>query len=76
MTFTEWQATRAGPAILTADQGGVYAGEMGWLYDGGFLTRTAEGFMVPLPQEELTFATLDEAERVLWAEWCESELNG
>ena len=71
MTFQEWQATRQGPQSL--GDVGVWEGERGYVYDGGFIAIQGEVFIVPMPQSEETFATLAEAEAYLWVEWCESQ---
>ena len=76
MTFEEWRAQGYYTPSLTDDEAGSYEGESGFSYPGGFIILNAEGFMVPLPQtQDHTFTTRDAAERFLWAEWCEGELN-
>lgn len=80
-TFEQWanQVTyyEAMPEVVA----GVYAGLPGRVYPAGFMVETDYGWMVPLPQDEREFHTVDaevsyeEPERFLWDEWCDGELN-
>lgn len=80
MTFQEWQAGRSAKRVLSHDEAGEYAGYYGYVYEAGFMTAATtmigDVYVVPLPQEEREFTSLNEAEAFLWAEWCDGELNG
>lgn len=75
MIFEQWQATGVSRTPMSEDEAGAYRGLSGRIYEGGFMVADQGYWLVPLPQEERTFATYQEAERCLWDEWCDWAVN-
>lgn len=72
--FEDWRKTRAFCSDLSPEFGEPWKCP-GFVYEGGFIAIEGGQFVVPMPQQEPRFASLDAAETFLWNEWVKDELG-
>lgn len=73
MTFDQWRALGKRVDSLDAESG--FELNAGREYPAGFVIILPGWYMVPVPQDQAFFDSLDAAERFLWEEWCDGEVN-